>query len=685
MASQQWTDVRAYRICDGDTDIESSASESVATRIATKLLRSGMSAAAFAAVAELDLQEIDHIRQAMLGSLAGSSIEVVSDQPSILNKLCDIPAEFVCPRTGTLMSDPVVDVDGVSCENGAAGATSLPNLYLKGKINVFKQDRVREIFMVIPDLLGHSPLQDVEHLVAHAAGLVRGDPSHAEMLKEVLDCAVALPGDQQQYRSELVRLLANQGHFPELAERFNSLDVPTVGSTLSLKQASALYIEARGLAQRKGGDALRARQVEAGRLLLAKQETTLPVRVASRPAQLLPSVGTWCPPRPGACKPEQLAEGCGHVAFDDHVMARLWHLVELYEAEPATDLCEKLAEAFAVEVPLHLLQSVFERLPTPALEAAAEEASRTAGCPTRRALPLYLAAAKRVEATSACKLYRHALLADRTCAEAHAGLTELLLEDVRSGKAAAGVKAELAQLLTEGRSLDILAEHLEVLGDFVDLKSLTADFGADLAEALFGRGCLARAAGTAVLAAQKFEDAAEPAKAMDLFARAFQWNKENTSAEEGMKRLAVVTGSKQQAAACLLMAIAQDATSASRVASAMSLLDSHYTSMVRSIETACKENIKENIKALEHTLGKHCVRLGVLEKTRAADACAQVPKSSRAALHPAPPLEDGADDSDGDLPWWWRPAARGTGAEPSLGSRRARAHSGLRGAASLLT
>lgn len=560
MANTPWHDLPDNTLFDGDVQSSASAAGGDTTRIVMNMLRKGMPMAEIACIVDMDLQDVEQTQHSMLVRFDGSAVEAPQFNPEHFARFFKYPTEFLCHATGKLMDNPIVCADGMSYERGAIDLPSNPNFYLKRKIDDFKKGRVQDILSTAPFLSSSGFPSKAGDLLGHAADLVRTSPDCKDMLQDVLELAVEISSKAHQPRAELVKFMADHGKLSELIDRFDALDVATVLGALSLAQLNLLFVEVRAKADNDKSDHLRAVRVAAGRALLVQLD---------------------------AC---DSLNGC---TASPHV-DRTSLLIELYTLDPAADILEKLVSSVAGSVPLSALTVTLEGLSMPVLNAVVEYINSAMHTPPPRAVLVYLAMAKKVGSSQACDLYRRALALDSSCAQASAGLTALLLKDVAMGTATAAAKADLARLLKSERAFAAIATHFEALEDVLDMQASEATFAISLAEALAKSEQFARASDMAAVAATSLELSAAHSEAMEYFVKAFSWDRSNRMAEEGVKRLAVVTGREQQAATQLLMAVVgQDGVAADRVMDAMWLLGSHIQKVTLSSERSLEAKLSQ--------------------------------------------------------------------------------------------
>mmetsp|Transcript_122871 Transcript_122871/g.392813 ORF Transcript_122871/g.392813 Transcript_122871/m.392813 type:complete len:714 (+) Transcript_122871:92-2233(+) len=595
MSSSDWIAVEARNMFDGETESCVSVNTDNVTRIAAKLLQTGMPVAAVAAMVEIDLQEVEQIQHSLLVPPSGPAEKGLQCDEEYLAKLFAYPQEYVCPSTGKLMQDPVV--------NGEA------NLYLKRKIDAFRHNRIRDILSAVPRLAISGFQQETARLLGHAVDLAQGSESNTDLLKETFEVAVKLPDDVQHYRTKLVKLMVDLRQFGELVRRFNELDVSVASPVFSLDQASALFNEVRMAMEVTSSDELHDIRMASGRILLQKQEEMgdFP-RVAANVIRIYPTAATW---NKMLLKDPSDDEGA------DPVPERTKLLMELHAAEPAPDLHQKLAESVAASVPLGELESMLGHLCLPVLESVIEYAQKATPFPSKRMVTILIASAKRSGPLAARDLYRQALQKCENCAEARAGLIKLLLTELEAGGAVAATKSELAQLLIADQAFDTLAEHFEDIR--LDVDTFESAFASSLADALAKRGKSVHAAKVAVVAATALENSGREKESMEAFLKAFQWDDSNQSAADGMKRLARQTGCELQVASHLLMAIAGKHARADRMTDAVNLLGLHIDKVVQMAVVVLQQDAKskqDSIDILQRKVDALEERVGFASKVK---------------------------------------------------------------------
>lgn len=499
--------------------------------------------------------------------------------------LCSHPPRFACSRTGALMSDPVLAGDGRVYDRTAIDVSCHSVPFLKEDVEAFAVGRVREILGVTPRLKTCGFVNEVSQLLAYGTSLARTVSDDAASLKAVLELSVTLScGVVDEARRELVQLLAERSEFSELVSRFQEFDVASVAPVLSYAQSCALCEKAREVASRGNEEPYRSTYVQCARLRLLKLESA-EVELWTTTVSQLPSVVTWHAPLPKSRIRDAL---------------RREFVQELYEAAPSDDLCEDFAKLLVESPSTCCLGRTLESQPVEVLEAAARYARGSSTVPVDRVCSILLALARRLAPPAACEVYRQVLRMNEDCGSARAGLTKSHLDELRGGRVTSDMKVELVKLLQKVRDVETVADHFQVLRECVYPHSLDATFALDLADCL-ARRCRTRdAAAVAVSTAVQMEETGAIKEAAQVFTTAFALDQNNVAAEDGMKRLTVVTDRETETATQLFTAAeGHEAMSQVRVSEAMAFLGKH----VSKVTEKAMERMDAKLLRLQRELG----------------------------------------------------------------------------------
>lgn len=604
MSAVEWFRVASDIGSDAGSDIGSdiySASTVTTHRIVENMLRKGKSVSEVSDDVELPKEEVKHIQRLMLAKACSLEKKTCL----LVDGLSTFPEEFLCSQTGKLMNDPVVDASGVSYEAGFGAAPCHPNPYLKREILAFKFSRVRRILAVAPELTSEGLKEAATRILGVAHELAQSmDSSGAALLQDVLELSVRIA----EYKvGDLVRVMAERQQFEELISRFEELQVAEHMKKLARTHLTALYAQSRRSGMHIVGDEHRPIQVIVGRGLLAKLEEDF-----DEPTEV-----KWTDTNVGHEDEDGLKEETSpeskqiaHVehgrkndmdhenAINDNapiaqrrlrmpeacVEERKNLLMELYELEPAPDICDQLAACIICSEPLETLQNVLASLHLPVLVSAAVYAKNVNDFPSPRVTVVLVALAQREGPTVAAELYRHVLSVDETCDSAQAGLIALLCDDLSGGKATSSAKSELVGLWLMRADFDALATHFEAVGESIPFDSMDAASLHELAVSLQVHLHSLEASRVEVLVADMLEEAGKEQEAFQSFRLAFKWNDNNELAEDGMKRLAVATGSELETAQCLLETVRRSSTEHKRISEAVELISARMKETINAVE-----------------------------------------------------------------------------------------------------
>jgi len=534
------------------SDVDTESSCSVANNLAFKraiemLLQTGKSVAEVVAELSVDEQYVLDIQQAILPQR-----EDEDTQDIVEKDLMAIPQEFVCSITGVLMNKPVVDVNGLCCEqaalvgkyssmsNSLGYPTNLsfqPNKFYADQIAKFKKKHVYDILSKIPPLLVPSRCETAARLLQHVKPIAKTMPvvGDADAYAEALIFLVQIPKERPSNLPELVTCLAERGRFEVLCNRFDDLELQTLWEQLTCEQVRMLFVE---LGKSVANSCVHQKAfMSIGRGLsckLASEEATLGLDAAVVKEEEQSDTRPQAPQATHTLAKAICVRTYRTVAKAGLVAERWNVLSDLYGVDSADDLREHMANMIVYSVSSHAIAAILQMVPGEVLASAAALVAQARDVPAPRAV--LLAAAPLVNSSDKKCFYRCALTADPECVAARKCLINLLMSDVEMGSDVSA-KSELSMLLVTYGMIDALAAKFTILRDALNLTSMELLALKHLSTALAALGNVTSAAEVCVTTAGKLDAEGFQDAAMQEMIRAFEWDPDNQLAGAGLTRL----------------------------------------------------------------------------------------------------------------------------------------------------